>query len=749
MNFKVGGNHDSSVLLYPLTDHFPVHYMFRDKCLGIIRKVQFRLINEERKTAFINLVNGLDFSSVYRCEQLNAAFNDFLTKLLDAYNAAFPIKRKRVRNNLINAPWVTPQLKRCIKKKFLLFNFLRRGLIQKRQFNRYKSVLTWVINKIKRKYYHDKFRECKDFKRTWSNINLMLNRDGQETVQKIVDDDGRELAGVALLNHFNDYFTSVVSRLTENMHHVVDYNYFNNIQTVAQSCFFVPTDEGEVTAILQSMPNKGNSLLDIKPRLLLLISSTVVPVIVFLYNLGIANGLYPDPLKVGRIVPVFKAGEKTKVNNYRPISILTTINKIFEILTYKRMMVFAERHKILSHLQYGFMKGRNTTQAIFKVVSDILRTFHDKTYTIALFLDLTKAFDTVNRDILVHKLGLYGFRGNFNSFLASYLTNRQQFVYLSGQRSEVKSISSGVPQGSVLGPLLFNLFINDIVNVGIAEKVLFADDAVFYVTAKTLPLCIEKLKKLINELSDWLKNNKLVPNVTKTKLMMFTPRPTEMLPDIFFDGKRLEWVTDFKYLGVIIDGKLNFSLQAAEVYRKLSKMQGVFYSLSSLLPKPTLLTIYYSLVYPVVSQSIIIWGGVPVANIRNIKTTMNKILRSILKVKHDENNIPLMQTNEMYKSLNLLKYENIYEYFLLNFAHLVLYGSNDLFEEYLMPLLPHHQYNTRNIRINLPVIRLQVEKQSTVFQVCKLINELPEHLIVPQSRLSLKRKYREYAISRY
>ena len=488
--------------------------------------------------------------------------------------------------------------------------------------------------------------------------------------KRLLTDDGRELAGVALLNHFNDYFTSVVSRLTENMHHVVDYNYFNNIQTVAQSCFFVPTDEGEVTAILQSMPNKGNSLLDIKLRLLLLISSAVVPVIVFLYNLGIANGLYPDPLKVGRVVPVFKAGEKTKVNNYRPISILTTINKIFEILTYKRMMVFAERHKILSHLQYGFMKGRSTTQAIFKVVSDILRTFHDKTYTVALFLDLTKAFDMVNRDILVHKLGLYGFRGNFNSFLASYLTNRQQFVYLSGQRSEVKSISSGVPQGSVLGPLLFNLFINDIVNVGIAEKVLFADDAVFYVTAKTLPLCIEKLKKLINELSDWLKNNKLIPNVTKTKLMMFTPRPTEMLPDIFFDGKRLEWVTDFKYLGVIIDDKLNFSLQAAEVYRKLSKMQGAFYSLSSLLPKPTLLTIYYSLVYPVVSQSIIIWGGVPVANIRNIKTTMNKILRSILKVKHDENNIPLMQTNEMYKSLNLLKYENIYEYILLKFLRI-------------------------------------------------------------------------------
>ena len=395
------------------------------------------------------------------------------------------------------------------------------------------------------------------------------------------------------------------------------------------------------------------------------------------------------------------------------------------------------------------MKGKSTTQAVFRFVNDVLRTFHDKTYTVALFLDLTKAFDTVDKDILIHKLGIYGFRGSPCAFLSSYMTNRQQYVNISGLKSEMRPISTGVPQGSVLGPLLFNLFINDIVNISEAEKVLFADDAVFYVTARTLSLCVEKVKELIGKLSDWLGNNKLIPNTIKTKLMMFTPRPFGVLPDIFFNGVRLEWVCNIRYLGVIIDNKLNFSLQAADVYRKLSKMRGIFYSLASLLPKSTLVTIYYSLVYPIVSQNIVIWGGIPDANIRNIKITINKILRSILKVKTSVINMPLVPTNEMYKSLNFLKFEDIYKYFLLSFMHFVVRKNDDLFDKYLMPLLPQHPYGTRGTRINLPAVRLQIEKQFTIFQMCKIFNELPQYLIDPQSRQSLKYKFKRYAISQY
>ena len=286
-------------------------------------------------------------------------------------------------------------------------------------------------------------------------------------------------------------------------------------------------------------------------------------------------------------------------------------------------------------------------------------------------------------------------------------------------------------------------------NVGDAKKVLFADDAVFYVTATTLVSCIEKMTTLINELSEWLRSNKLIPNVNKTKLMMFTPRPVDDLPDIFFDGKKLEWVSDIKYLGMTIDNKLNFTLHTQEVYRKLSKYQGIFYSLSSLLPQSTLLSMYYSLVYPVIIQNVIVWGGVPVANLRNINVTINKILRFILKVEYDDNNVPLMSTSHMYKTLKLLKFEDIYRYFLLKFLHFSFYKDNEVFFKYFLPLVPRHAYSTRNTKINLPIVRLEIEKQFTIFQCCKLLNDIPDELMVQQTDTSLKNKYKSWVMYNY
>ena len=231
--------------------------------------------------------------------------------------------------------------------------------------------------------------------------------------------------------------------------------------------------------------------------------------------------------------------------------------------------------------------------------------------------------------------------------------------------------------------------------------------------------------------------------------MLFTPRPFGVLPDVFFNGVKLEWVSHIKYLGVVIDNKLNFSLQTTHVYKKLCKMQGIFQSLSPLLPRSTLVTIYYSLVYPIISQNVVIWGGVTEANVRNIKTTLNKILRCILNVKYDENNIPLMPTNDMYKTLHFLKFEDVYKYFLLTFMQFVICKNEDLFDRHLRPLIPQHPYGTRRTRINLPNVRLQIEKQFAIFQMCKIFNELPEYITDSQSRQSLKYKFKNYAISQY
>ena len=280
----------------------------------------------------------------------------------------------------------------------------------------------------------------------------LMGRGKQTTIDRIITDDGCIVEGPSIVTHFNKFFTGVVLLITQDLPLEINFGYFRNIQHVAESCFFYPADANEVMAVIKSIPNKGNSLVDIKPKILLMIPDIVGPLVANVHNLGICDGIYPDALKIGRVTPAFKSGEVKKMNNYRPISNLLTINKIFELLTYRRMIKFIDQFDILSDLRYGFRKAKNTTQTIFRVVGDILRTFNEKSYTIALFVDLRKAFDAVNREILMYKLSLYGFRGVTNKFLSSYLTNRRQYVNINNHNAEIELINVGVPQGSVLGP---------------------------------------------------------------------------------------------------------------------------------------------------------------------------------------------------------------------------------------------------------------------------------------------------------
>ena len=236
---------------------------------------------------------------------------------------------------------------------------------------------------------------------------------------------------------------------------------------------------------------------------------------------------------------------------------------------------------------------------------------------------------------------------------------------------------------------------------------------------------------------NWIK---LTTNTSKTKPTVFTCKYLNQLPNIFFHNTCLEWVDSIKYLGITIDKKLNFIQQSKEVVQKLSKMQGVFYSMKNYMSKTTLLTLYHSLVYPVIIQNIIIWGGVSESNRKPINVSINKILRLILNVRY-VNYIPTIPTNNMYVTLKLLKFDDIYKYFLLRFFHFVSYIRTDIFDSNFSHLLPSHNYATRNRLINLPDVRLDIEKQFVIYQCCKLLNDLDLEFVNPQSDYLLKKKF--------
>ena len=295
-------------------------------------------------------------------------------------------------------------------------------------------------------------------------------------------------------------------------------NYISNLPNRIDSFFFVPTSCDEIKEVINSMKDKGNALFDIKPNIIKLICDYIAPYLCRFYNDFMCNGLYPDVLKTARVTSIFKSGNSTLVSNYRPISNSPTINKVFELLTHSRISSYIEHQKLISINQFGFKKNISTTCAIFSFVYDVLETFNKKFFTVALFLDLRKAFDSVNVDLLCLKLNMYGFRGFSIEFLRSYLNNRKQFVYVNGKSSRVDSINIGVPQRSVLGPKLFNVFINDLLSIDPGKSIFFADDGVFYVTDPDFETCIFKVNTLISRISEWLELNKLLVSLTLTKL---------------------------------------------------------------------------------------------------------------------------------------------------------------------------------------------------------------------------------------
>ena len=301
-----------------------------------------------------------------------------------------------------------------------------------------------------------------------------------------------------------------------------------------------------------------------------------------------------------------------------------------------------------------------------------------------------------------------------------------------------------------MGPLLFNLFIDDISKINCDGIILYADDGAFCVIDNNYDLLMSRVQLLVNNIAEWLSNNRLFPNTLKTYLMFFNYRNNSpLLPNIYFNSDILSWIDSFKYLGMIIDNKLSFKLHISYINNKISRGVGALNRLRYFCHKNILLKIYHSLVYSHIIQNIVIWGGVSDNKVNCIQVSMNNALRSILNVKFI-NHVPNLSTNQIYLSLNIFKFRDLYKYFILKFIHSFLYGNHQsIFYNYFLDLMPLHTYNTRHRNINLPNIRLEVEKSLTVYNSAKIINDFPEHLLTPQSTATLKVRYKDFVMEKY
>ena len=350
------------------------------------------------------------------------------------------------------------------------------------------------------------------------NINSILGKKNKVTLDGLLR-DGVIVTGNDMLDYVNTYFVSIADNLTN--HFIYNEPYVHITASNVNSCNLAPTNVREVLAVIESLKNTGSGTFDLSIRCLKNNSHIFCVHLVFLYNYSIEKATFPSLLKTACVVPAYKSGLKDQIDNYRPISNLPVLSKVFEKLTLNRYSSFIENNNLLSNSQYGFRKGRNITQAAIKLVGCITDAFHHRKYSACFFLDLRKAFDTLDHDILLMKLFHMGFRGPANQYISSFLINRKQYVQIGNMKSGEKVIRKGVPQGSILGPLLFCLYINDIVASVKTEVVLFADDAAFFICADSLPQLQLLISNLFRDLSSYLKSNKLLPNLKRVNLCIF------------------------------------------------------------------------------------------------------------------------------------------------------------------------------------------------------------------------------------
>ena len=538
--------------------------------------------------------------------------------------------------------WISVKILELIKERDkLLKNYLQEKdpVIKDLTYSNYKKIRNLITQKkrVSKSSYYSSFFEKNITKSSeiWKGIRSLVNiKSSSKNNISLLDNNNNLISDeTKIVNNFNDYFVSIGSIIESKIptSNGTYCEYLKNIQC-SKSFYLEPTSPFEISNIIDSLDiNKSTGPNSIPVFILKIMKEFFSKWLSKIINMSFEVSIFPDFLKVAKIIPLHKKDSKLNYKNYRPISLLSVFSKIFEKTIYKRMYAYLEKKNLIYHKQYGFRSNYSTNHALTNLTEYIKSSLDDKKYVCGIFVDLEKAFDTVNHDILIKKLYHYGFRGGFNNLMRSYLENRKQFVSINGFNSTTKSISCGVPQGSSLGPLLFLIYINDFrFCLKETDAGHFADDTYIMYSStnvKTIETVVNYELKLV---SRWMKLNKLSLNTDKTKLIIFHSRYKLLDNDSFsikFNGKKLIPVNHVKYLGMFLDNHLSWDYHINQLGKKLSRANGIIAKLRHNAPIKTCIQVYYAIFYSHLIYGCLIWGLTSEKNLNIIRILQKKCIR--------------------------------------------------------------------------------------------------------------------------
>lgn len=596
-----------------------------------------------------NEINKINLDLLYRLNDVNLASRFLVDTLHQAIvNNSKPTVVSRRKHT--NKPWVTPGLLRCMRNRDNLYKKTKKDPTNEVllcTYKRYRNFCNAILKKRKRGFEKSLIQKAgKDKKQLWGVIKEVTFLNNKRDLSKNLISPSNPIESI---NNINKYFVNIGRELADQIinSRTSTHSYFNSTQTLNlnnKSLVFLPTDATEVKSLILSLKDNSATGHDNIPGWLIKHHvDLLAPPIAHICNLSISTGKFPDIFKISLIKPVHKAGDSCTINNFRPISILPALSKILERLMNKQLVSFLNSNNIISPQQFGFRSGKSTNDAVFELTNNIVRELDNKKKTLGIFLDLKKAFDTVSIPLLLNKLERSGVRGITLSLLTDYLTNRSQQVKIGDWLSETQTISYGIPQGSIIGPTLFLLYINDLCNLKLTQGQIFvfADDTALLFSADTWNSAFDHAQRGLNKVCSWLNANLLTLNADKTKYIAFSNKNktspfllnklvahTNVLScNASCSCPNIDRVDEIKYLGVIIDETLTFKSHIHTIANRLRNLTYIFKSIRHIGDRATLKTVYFALCHSVISYCIVSWGGAARTNLIELERAQRGILK--------------------------------------------------------------------------------------------------------------------------
>lgn len=719
-------------------------------------KLEFsRKFSERNIECFLKALELESWFDVFMAESY-CKYDIFHEIIMYYFNLYFPKKLTRKFTNM--KPWVTDELK-LERNKIIEFSQLARETKNKAYYIQLRK-----MNKLfRRKIYEQKKNHFTKKLNLSSNVNktvwqIVNNEIGNKTAEydniKININDSTLKDPFSVCESFNDYFTNIVDNtiLPKLLNKVISDQHCPRVDknSIEFRRLFrcKPVDEGDIINIIGSLKNKKSSGYDEIPLdLIKKAKKQLVKPLTHVINASFVTGIFPSKLKIAKLKPFFKKGDKAKIENYRPVSLLPTISKIFERAMSDQLVDYLETNNLIHNCQHGFRKGKSVVTAATELIESVIDSLDTGKKIVGVFLDLSKAFDSISHPVLLDKLGKLGIEGKSFDWLKSYITNRKQFVelthidgknFVNHYKSSVLDIKHGVPQGSILGPILFVCYLNDFPKLCCSSKTcLYADDTSISINAPSWNEIEIKLNNNLINLSQYFNNNNLLLNFEKSNCLAFcTKNSKNKSLQKFCTGEfEISQEEEINFLGLKVDGNLTWE---PHVQKVMSKISSGIYALSKirhLCDLNTLKMVYFSYIHSTISFGISLYGATNKKNLDSILKIQKKAIRIMLNLK------PQSSVKEYFSELKILTIYSLYVQEVImsvrcRISEQVLNGAN-------------HSYNTRNRNeLAVPPHHLALFCKKPQFAGIRFYNKLPECIKTENSTDQFKKKLKQFLINK-